>query len=396
MSLPERPKRLGPYDVIAKIGGGGMATVYMGRAKDENGVERVAAIKVIRHDMTRNENVVQMFTDEATLLARLSHPNISRTLEHGVTGDRHFIAMELLIGRTLIDVWEALSARKLSLRLDVAAWICARVADALHHAHDLRDERGVPLDLIHRDVNPSNIFLTYDGDVKLFDFGLAKTVGRRAKSAEGIVKGKLPYLAPEQVMQFPYDRRADIFMLGTTLWELVTMRRLFKRDDDVETVKAVRTFPVPDPRQLRPGFPDALASILRRALERNRDHRYPTAADLARDLDALVPPAIGAQVPGIISAMLDVLFEGERAKQMGWLRQTQAVRSMLRVTLPPPVPVPAVRDTQTDSQRPSTGKVPSVGKVPSPSRVASQKPPPRAERPSIRPPPPMPSKLKRS
>lgn len=202
-----------------------MATVYMGRAKDESGKERVAAIKVIRHEMTRNENVVQMFIDEATLLARLSHPNISRTLEHGVTGDRHFIAMELLIGRTLFDVWEALVARKLSLRLDVAAWICARVAHALHYAHELTDERGTPLDVIHRDVNPSNIFLTYDGDVKLFDFGLAKTVGRRAKSAEGIVKGKLPYLAPEQVMQFPYDRRADIFMLGTTLWELVTMRR---------------------------------------------------------------------------------------------------------------------------------------------------------------------------
>jgi serine/threonine-protein kinase len=236
-------------------------------------------------------------------------------------------------------------------------------------------------------VNPSNIFLTYGGEVKLFDFGLAKAVGRKTKSSAGIVKGKLPYLSPEQVMQFPFDRRADIFALGTTLWEMVTMQRLFRRDDDVETVKAVRTFPVPDPRKLLKNFPPELAAIIAKALERNREHRYATAAELARDLDAFVPEAARAEMPGIIEKILDTLFAGERAKQMGWLKRTQSPTTP-RMTLPPPAPVPMVaKNPESLAPPPPSLNPPSMG---SPASVAPR-PSVLPPRPSAPPRPPLPS-----
>ncbi len=344
MPPPPRPKRLGRYDVVAKIGGGGMATIYLGRAPDH-----VAAIKVLRHELAESPHVVDMFLDEAKILSRLSHDNITRTYDFGEQDGHHFIAMELLLGRTLVDVWDACVARGVSLRLDLSAHIAARVAEGLAHAHALADERGASLRVIHRDVNPSNVFLTYDGQVKLFDFGLAKSLGRRAQSSAGVVKGKLPYLSPEQILQLEIDHRADIFMLGTTLWEMTTMRRLFKREDDVETVKAVRGGPIPDARKLVAGYPPALWQIVDKALQRNRDNRYPDAAALARDLHAFVRQVTAHDVSGLIAPILENLFPGDRARQMGWLRSASAMpRGAAGTTMPPPAPIPSAREGSDD------------------------------------------------
>ncbi len=315
---PSRPRRLGRFDIVAKIAGGGFSTVYLGKAGDE-----VAALKVMRHDRALDGNAIDMFLDESRVVSRLNHPNVIRTLEFGSDQEHHYIATELLLGHTLLDVWEACVKKKLSLRFDMAAWITARVADGLAHAHDVTDEHGRPLGLIHRDVNPSNIFLTFDGGVKLFDFGLAKVEGRRAKTSAGVVKGKLSYLAPEQIFELPLDRRADIFTLGTTLWEMTTMRRLFARPDDVDTVKAVRTGPIPDPRSLVPGYPDELALIVKKSLERNRDNRYPSAAAFGDELDAFLmrTPLAGDNDPArLVPMLLDTLMPGERSRQTGWLR----------------------------------------------------------------------------
>jgi eukaryotic-like serine/threonine-protein kinase len=338
--FPPRPKRLGPYDVIAKIAGGGMAMVYLGRARDPGG-DQIAAIKVVRHDLAQDERFVAMFLDEAKVLSRMNHPNISRTLQFGIADDKSFIAMELLLGRTLADMWDACKERKLSLRLDLAAWVAARVAEALHYAHELKDEDGNPLHVIHRDVNPSNIFLTYEGQVKLIDFGLAKTNGRRAKSSAGIVKGKIAYLSPEQIDQSALDRRSDLYSLGTTLWEMTTMRRLFKRDDDVATLKAIHAGLVPDPRATVKDYPEELWAIVRRALRRDRADRYATGAELAVDLDAFVASLGKAEtMPALASAVLDKLFEGERARQTGWLRRTSGLGpDSLRGTMMPPAPI---------------------------------------------------------
>ncbi len=339
--LPARPTRLGSYEVIVKIAGGGMATIYLGRVRGAGRDEHLVALKVIRHDLRHDDRFVKMFLDEAKVLSRLSHPNIAATYEFGTDADQHFIAMELLVGRTLLDVWDACKAKKVTLRLDHAAWIAARIADALHSAHEAVDEAGHPLNLVHRDVNPSNVFLTFDGEVKLFDFGLAKAQGRQGKSVEGIVKGKLPYLSPEQIAQLPIDRRSDIYMLGTTLWEMTTMRRLFKRDDDVETLMLVRAGLVPDPRATVPTYPEDLWHVVRRALARDRDDRYAAAADLARDLDAFVETREGAdEMPLLTTAVLDALFPGEREARSQWLRRAHApLPEGSRATLPPPAPV---------------------------------------------------------
>ena len=317
--VPSRPTKLGRFDVLAKIAGGGMASIYLGRARD--GGAEVVALKVMRRDRAdKDEDFVKMFVDEANLLARLRHPGIVRTIEVGVDDGQRYIAMELLLGMTLATVYEACVARSLRLEPELIAWIGARIADGLQHAHELRDDAGAPVALIHRDVNPANVFVTFDGHIKLFDFGMAKTMMRTAlKTAPGVVKGKLSYLAPEQIMQLPLDRRADVFGLGTTLWELCTMRRLFQRETDVETVRAVHVGAIPDVRTLVPEVPGRLAAIVQKSLERNRDHRYPTAADLAKDLDDLAGPR-AATAPARLSSMLDSLFPDERKKQRGWLK----------------------------------------------------------------------------
>ncbi len=348
-----------------------MATIYLGRARDRSGGERLAAVKVIRHDLRHDRRYVQMFLDEAKVLSRLSHPNIAGTHEYGTDDEQHFIAMELLVGRTLLDVWNACKARKVSLRADHAAWIAARVADGLHCAHELSDEHGVPLRVIHRDVNPSNIFLTFEGEVKLFDFGLAKSTGRHAESSAGIVKGKLPYLSPEQVEQLPLDRRSDIYMLGTTLWELTTMRRLFQKHDDVETLMAVRASLVPDPRATVPAYPEALWNVVRRALARDRDERYPTAEALAHDLDAFVEgESQGEDMTALTSGILDALFPGEREKRAVWLKMANAPRNTPpRATLPPPLPLAG------DPMPPIPPSRPPSMKPPVPPPLPSSKPP---------------------
>src|SRR5262245_10374770 len=224
------PERLGRYEIRAKIGEGGMAIVYLGHLAE--GAERVAAVKVIKDEYSLNTDFVTMFMDEAKIVSRLDHPNIVKVYELGHEGNRLFIAMELLFGQSLWAVWNACRTRGIRLRYDLVAWIGARVAEGLHHAHELRSVDGTASNLVHRDMNASNIFVTYDGHVKIIDFGLAKAIGRVSKTAAGVVKGKLAYMSPEQAVGRQLDRRSDVFALGATLWEVSVDRRLFKGADD--------------------------------------------------------------------------------------------------------------------------------------------------------------------
>ncbi len=321
-SRPTRPDRLGRHDVLGKIAGGGLSTIYLGRRIDDGGL---VALKVVRDDLRGDDDVLAMFFDEARLLERLVHPNIVRTFEHGADGDHAFIAMELLLGTTVAEVQKACVARGMGLHPEAAAWIAARVGDALEHAHRLEDDRGLPLGIIHRDVNPTNIFLTFTGEVKLIDFGLAKCRDRATTTLRGVIKGKLPYLSPEQIMQLPLDRRSDVFGLGTTLWELLTTRRLFGRATDIATVRAVHCGPIPDPRVLAPDVPKELAAIVLHALERNRDRRYDGAGKLARDLDAVLGKQNGPRASARVGAMLRELFPAELERQRGWCKPAVSI-----------------------------------------------------------------------
>ena len=355
-SAPAPPKQLGKYEVGAKIGGGGMATVYIGRADREDGTEERVALKVIRDELANDERFKSMFIDEAKILAQLSHPNIIRTLEYGVTGHHRFIAMELLSGRTYFDVWDVLATTGDRMPVWLAAWVCARTAEGLHSAHELVDEEGQSLHVIHRDVNPGNIFLTHGGDVKLIDFGLAKARVRLSKSEDGIVKGKIPYLAPEQAHGRPIDRRIDVYALGATLWESVTMKRLFKRETDVDTLRAIRDAKIPDVRTLVPDFPEELWYIIEKSLRTDRDARYETAEEFRKELDELIGGR-ALEMKEELASLLTRLFPGQEALQAKWEAAATSQR-VPQFTMPPPAPVPVastsmleVAEDQSDPQQ---------------------------------------------
>ncbi len=339
------PTRLGPYEVGAKIGGGGMATIYVGRRVEGEPAGEVVAIKVIRDDLEKDKQYVHMFLDEAKILSRLSHPDIIVTREFGVTEESRFIAMELLLGRSMMDMFDRVSEREERMPIDLAAFVAMRVAEALAYAHDLKSDEGTPLHVIHRDVNPTNIFLTYDGQVKLIDFGLAKSASRLAKSGEGVVKGKVPYLSPEQIEEKPFDHRTDIYALGASLWEMTTGKRLFKRATDIETIRAIREQDIPDPRTLALGiYPDALWEIVKRALSHDPAARYASGAEMARDLDAFLRKhGRKGDMAEVLASWIEELFPGERAKQETWLAEVSAVpRSEAKKTMAPPAPIPVV------------------------------------------------------
>ncbi|MBN9161018.1 MAG: serine/threonine protein kinase [Myxococcales bacterium] len=237
------PTRLGRWDVVAKIASGGMSSIYLGR-QVEPGPDphepRMVALKVLRHEVRDDPRVIKMFLTEGQLLVRLVHPNIVRTLEVHVDDERGFIAMELLLGQSIAAIQDACVERGLRLNPEIAAFCVARVADALQYANEITDDDGRPLDIIHRDVTPQNVFVSYAGEVKLIDFGMAKIVDGSI-TGPNLLVGKLPYLAPEQIQQMPLDHRTDIFALGVTFWELLTAKRLFRRNTDEETIEAVRS-----------------------------------------------------------------------------------------------------------------------------------------------------------
>jgi serine/threonine-protein kinase len=315
------PTRLGRYEVRAKIGEGGMATVYLGHGRSEAGQDRVVALKVIKDEFALNPDFVNMFNDESKIVSRLNHPNVVRIFERGTEGARLFLAMELLFGQSLWQVWNACRQKGVRLRYDVAAWIGARVAEGLHHAHELRSEDGTSAKLVHRDINASNIFITYDGDVKIIDFGLAKAIGRISKTAAGVVKGKLAYMSPEQAVGKPLDRRSDLFALGTTLWEITADERLFKGSDDIETLKKVYAAVIPNPCELVEGYPPALWGVLQKALAREAKDRYSTGAQMAKDLDAVAYAEAKDVGKGLVGEVMRSLFKGERERQQEWISE---------------------------------------------------------------------------
>jgi serine/threonine-protein kinase len=322
---PSRPSALGRWEVVAKIAGGGLSTIYLGRNRDEASHPPVA-LKIVKNELEADGRIANRFGDEARLLPRLVHPNIVRTLEVGEADGRQFIVMELMTGMNLAAVTDACAARGLRVHADIVAHVAAKVAEALAFAHELDDGTGAPLALIHRDVNPSNIFLTFDGEVKLFDFGLAKSTDAREQTSPGMVVGKLPYIAPEQIMQLPFDQRSDLFALGTTMWETLTSKRLFKRDTDADTVNAVQFGPIPDVRASAPDTPGELWSVVRKALERNRDNRYPNARALLADLGGFVATRDSRAIPSRIAQLLEQLFADEKRRQRGWRKP--AIRPM--------------------------------------------------------------------
>ncbi|MEO8877584.1 MAG: serine/threonine-protein kinase [Polyangiaceae bacterium] len=293
MARPPKAQHIGRYELGEKIAEGGMAKVFLGRATV--GGSGFVALKVLHDNLAQDDDYVKMFLDEAALLAKLAHPSTVQLYETGVDRGQHYIAMELLIGESLLNVWTTFKDHEAKIPFGIVAFIGARVAEGLHHAHELRDDEGMPRNVVHRDVNPSNIFLTFDGRIKIIDFGLARSEKRLTRTDTGIVKGKVAYLAPEQIEGYAPDRRADVFALGTTLWELSLLRRLFRQENDIDTVRAIQECNVPDPRNLDRSFPTGLWRVIERALSRDPNGRYSNCEQMRADLDD-VALSLGGQM----------------------------------------------------------------------------------------------------
>jgi serine/threonine protein kinase len=286
------PIQFGKYTLFERIGRGGMADVYKGRVSGPQGFERTFVVKRILPHLSDDATFIKMFVEEAKLSARLAHPNIVQIFELGAVEGEYFISMEYIRGRDLSETMRAIWKTMGPPRPELVAYIGREACRALSYAHSLADERGRPLGMIHRDVSPSNIMMSYEGAVKLLDFGIAKALGEAPETTKsGTMKGKYAYMAPEQTEGDDVDHRIDIFSCGIVLHEVLTGRRLFKGQNDVLTIERVRRCDVPPPSQQNPMVPPELDAIILRALQRDRDNRWATAADMADALDDVVHAA---------------------------------------------------------------------------------------------------------
>jgi len=271
--------RIGPYELIAELGSGGMARLFLARQSGPGGFSRRVAIKVIHPEIASDPEIVKMFLDEARLGGAIRHPNVAQVEAIDEHEGAPYLVMEYIEGATLMQVLRARSQRRDPLPIELAVAIVARVAEGLHAAHETTDELGRPLGIVHRDVSPSNVLIDTAGHVKLIDFGVAKARHRLAKTTPGSVKGKLAYMAPEQLAGQDADRRVDVFALGVVLWEALTLRRLFAGASDLDTILKIRDpAPVIPPSSIRPEVPPRLDDVVGTMLSRDLEERFCTAA----------------------------------------------------------------------------------------------------------------------
>ena len=282
---PFEPTQFGKYRLIQPLAQGGMAEIFLAKQQGPAGYEKSVVIKRVLSHFSSNADFVEMFLDEARLAALLSHPNIVQLFDFGEVEGAYYLCMEYLRGEDLHTLLRLAKNKNLIIPPQVAATVVAAACDALHYAHNLTTDEGKPLHIIHRDISPSNIFLTFQGQVKVLDFGIARAEGKVVKTAMGVIKGKISYMAPEQARGYPLDARVDVWALGVTLHELLTGKRLFSRNSDVESFKALLDDPIPLPSEVKDGIPDELNAIVGKALERNLDHRYASAKAMYDDLD---------------------------------------------------------------------------------------------------------------
>ena len=282
------PERIGPYKVLERISAGGMAEVYKAQQTGADGFERPVAIKRILPHIARDPNFIAMFQAEAKLAVQLQHGNIAQIYQLGRQDDAFYIALEYIDGRDVGAVLDLHQKQGKGLPLAQACYIVTRCAEGLDYAHNKKSPDGKPLNIIHRDISPPNILISYEGEVKLIDFGLAKAASSSVQTQAGIIKGKLAYMSPEQVRGAQLDARSDIFALGIVFFELLTGKRLFRRDSDIETFESVRQCKIPKPSEINPAILAPLEKILMKSLARNLDDRYSGAAGLAEDLREFV------------------------------------------------------------------------------------------------------------
>lgn len=304
---------LGPrYKALGSIASGGMGNVVLAHRKDGSGSARPVAIKQLHAHLVHDPQMVAMFIDEARITARLDHPNVVGVQDVEMVGEHLVIVMDYVEGVSLKELLDALRARGATLPIGVARRILVDALAGLHAAHELHDDAGRPLGLVHRDVSPHNLLVATDGVTRVTDFGVAMATGRLASTQADGVKGKLQYLSPEQIYRRSVDRRADVFAAGIVLWECLTGRKLFWGASEGETLAAVLREPIAPPSTHRPDVPLDLDETCLRALERDPSRRFASADALARAL-AEGPLAAREEVAALVESLASSVLASHRA-----------------------------------------------------------------------------------
>jgi serine/threonine-protein kinase len=307
---------LGRYELLMPIATGGMATVWAARLKGSRGFQKIVAIKTILPQLSEDPTFEQMFLDEASLASRIRHPNVAQILDLGEEAGTLFLVMDWVDGEPLSAVLKTASRQTGSIPLPITIRIISQAAAGLHAAHELRDEAGNLLGLVHRDASPQNILVTFDGVVKVVDFGIAKAAGRgTADTNAGQIKGKAAYMAPEQVKGHELDRRADVFALGTILYFMTTGKHPFRGENDVATLYNISSdSPVTLPSRLNRHFPLSLEAVVMKSLAKNPRDRFGSAHELQRALDMALPASQRLTTDAEVAAFMHSLL-GERHEQ---------------------------------------------------------------------------------
>ena len=371
---------LGKHRLLAELGHGGMAEVFLAVICGPAGFNKLVVIKQIRPQLAEDPEFLGMFLDEARLAARLNHRNVVQTNEVGQQNGRYFIAMEYLEGQPLNRVlhrFQKAGGLPLAHHLRVVSEVLA----GLHHAHELTDYDGTPLGVVHRDITPHNIFITYDGQVKVVDFGIAKALNSSSETRTGVLKGKVAYMSPEHARGEHVDRRADIFSVGIVLWEAATGKRLWKGVPDITILQRLLKGEIPTPRSANPEVTEGLEAIILKCLSADREERYATALDLQAALDAYLETQEERGSARELGNLLSKQFDADRIKIRG------IIEEQLRGKSPSSPGVESHRLPILDAQaslsttgshplveRPSFSSSPISVQVPSSGRISSTSP----------------------
>lgn len=303
--------RFGKYRLIDRIAVGGMAEIFLAHQLQDDSRETPVVIKRIRPHLSKHAAFVKMFLNEARLAAQLNHPNVVQIHDLGKIAESYFIAMEYVAGRDMRRVVPKAEALGIPFPLVYAVKIASCVCAGLHHAHTKADLYGNPLNIVHRDVSPENVVVAFDGSVKILDFGIAKAANQVEQTRTGEIKGKLSYMSPEQCLGKPLDCRSDIFSLGAVLYEWLTGFKLFTGESEVAVMRSITEGKIYAPSYFREDLPERLEAILMKALERDRDKRYQTAAQMQKDLDAFLDAYDFTPTALHLSNFIKQLFEEE-------------------------------------------------------------------------------------
>ncbi len=328
------PQAFGKYFLVDKIATGGMAEIFKAKTYSHGGFENLLVIKRILPHIGENDDFIEMFIDEAKVSVALQHPNIVRIYDFGKILDNYFIAMECVDGKDTRNVLRQMARRRQFMPPRFCAYIALETCKGLAYAHNKGDLQGNAYGIVHRDISPSNVIVSYEGEVKVADFGIAKAESNAYQTRDGVLKGKFEYMSPEQATGKEIDHRSDLFSLGIILYETLTGRRLFKTDSEIATLKKIRDCDFEPPRRKNANIPEDLEKIVMKALARYPEDRYQNANEMAEDLRQHLLPATSDTLRNEFSEFLADLFKSEIADEIHRLEANSTIALQLKEEAP--------------------------------------------------------------